>query len=147
MLLTIFNCLVALVLSVKVTTKNDNCNYCQFLVETFEEGLRKTAHQHFAGGDTAWEEKNLGKYATSETRLIEVMEGVCKERTLVKPTKHKGLTGLEFKYVVPMVILENSVVCAQELNKELLHAMDVANVIVINIFLDVKITAKVIGEC
>ena len=28
------------------------------------QGMRNTARDHFGGGDTAWEEKNLGKYAT-----------------------------------------------------------------------------------
>ncbi|UMM29391.1 hypothetical protein L5515_011773 [Caenorhabditis briggsae] len=66
-------------------------------VSTFDEGLKKTARHHFAGGDTAWEEKNLGKYKTSETRLIEVLEGVCKKSSLPNIDKFTGISELEFK--------------------------------------------------
>lgn len=77
--------------------KNEKCKACAFLVDTFNAGLEKTANQHFAGGDTAWEEKNLGKYKTSETRLVEVMEGVCKKRTLGNTDKYSHVKELEFK--------------------------------------------------
>lgn len=39
--------------------------------------MEKTARNHFGGGDTAWEESRLGSYARSETRLLEILEGVC----------------------------------------------------------------------
>ncbi|KAK6752549.1 hypothetical protein RB195_003771 [Necator americanus] len=77
--------------------ENDRCRYCHFLVATFEAGLRRTARQHFAGGDTAWEEKKLGKYATSETRFVEVMEGICKKNTIVEMDPFHGLHELEFR--------------------------------------------------
>ena len=32
---------------------------------------------NFGGGNTKWEEKKLGKWATSETRLLEVIENAC----------------------------------------------------------------------
>ncbi|PIO67176.1 hypothetical protein TELCIR_11087, partial [Teladorsagia circumcincta] len=76
---------------------NDKCGYCHFLVATFEAGLRRTARHHFAGGDTAWEERNLGKYATSETRFIETMEDVCRKNSLKDTSKFNGLTDLESK--------------------------------------------------
>ncbi|CAI5449121.1 unnamed protein product [Caenorhabditis angaria] len=77
--------------------KNEKCRTCNFLIATFEEGLKNTARNHFAGGDTAWEEKNLGKYKTSETRLIEVLEGVCKKSTISNIDKFHGISDLEFK--------------------------------------------------
>jgi len=46
-------------------------------VTKFQEGIEKTAKNHFGGGDTAWEESRLGKYARSETRLLEILENVC----------------------------------------------------------------------
>merc|ERR1712176_40402 len=36
--------------------------------------FNKTKGQNFGGGNTAWEEKSLGTYATSETRLVEILE-------------------------------------------------------------------------
>ncbi|UMM29389.1 hypothetical protein L5515_011773 [Caenorhabditis briggsae] len=81
----------------EVVIKNEKCRTCNFLVSTFDEGLKKTARHHFAGGDTAWEEKNLGKYKTSETRLIEVLEGVCKKSSLPNIDKFTGISELEFK--------------------------------------------------
>lgn len=73
--------LVGITSQKEVVIKNEKCRTCNFLVNTFDEvskiflkycdfsvfcaqGLKKTARQHFAGGDTAWEEKNLGKYKT-----------------------------------------------------------------------------------
>ncbi|CAO82025.1 Protein disulfide isomerase crld-1 [Caenorhabditis elegans] len=81
----------------EVTIKNEKCRTCNFLVSTFDEGLKKTARHHFAGGDTAWEEKNLGKYKTSETRLIEVLEGVCKKSSLPNMDNFMGIAEIEFK--------------------------------------------------
>ncbi|KAJ0047461.1 hypothetical protein NL108_000856, partial [Boleophthalmus pectinirostris] len=40
-------------------------------------GLEKTANQNFGGGNTAWEERKLSKYETSEIRLMEIIEGLC----------------------------------------------------------------------
>jgi len=39
--------------------------------------MEKTRKSNFGGGNTKWEEKSLGKWATSETRLIEVVENAC----------------------------------------------------------------------
>ncbi|CAM9347503.1 unnamed protein product [Bubo scandiacus] len=41
------------------------------------QGLERTEHEGFGGGNTAWEEEKLAKYQHSETRLLEVLEGVC----------------------------------------------------------------------
>ncbi|VDM54463.1 unnamed protein product [Angiostrongylus costaricensis] len=62
-----------------------------------KRGLRKTARNHFAGGDTAWEERNLGKYATSETRFIETMEDICKKAAVNDQHVYSGLENLESK--------------------------------------------------
>ncbi|KAK6042597.1 hypothetical protein COOONC_19898 [Cooperia oncophora] len=61
------------------------------------EGLRRTARHHFAGGDTAWEERKLGKYATSETRFIETMEDICHKSSLKNTDRFNGLADLEAK--------------------------------------------------
>ncbi|XP_022110728.1 cysteine-rich with EGF-like domain protein 2 [Acanthaster planci] len=53
------------------------CDTCRALVKSFQEGMERTARYNFAGGDTDWEEKKLGKYSTSETRLIEIVEQLC----------------------------------------------------------------------
>lgn len=36
-------------------------------------------------------------YYSSETRLVEVMEGVCKKRTMDNTDKYSGVKELEFK--------------------------------------------------
>ncbi|PAV55991.1 hypothetical protein WR25_14356 [Diploscapter pachys] len=89
--------LFAVVFSKEIAIKNERCKVCHFLTETFEAGMRNTARDHFGGGDTAWEEKNLGKYATSETRLVEVQEGLCKKSTLSNTDGYLSIKELEFK--------------------------------------------------
>nr|XP_033782596.1 protein disulfide isomerase CRELD1 [Geotrypetes seraphini] len=58
-------------------SEEEPCDICRYLVVNFKQGLEKTAGQNFGGGNTAWEEKKLAKYETSETRLLEVIEHVC----------------------------------------------------------------------
>uniref|UniRef100_A0A8C8ECV6 Cysteine rich with EGF like domains 2 n=1 Tax=Otus sunia TaxID=257818 RepID=A0A8C8ECV6_9STRI len=41
------------------------------------EGLADTAKKNFGGGNTAWEEKTLSKYESSEIRLVEIIENLC----------------------------------------------------------------------
>lgn len=48
--------------------------YQLILLFSFLQGLDKTKKKNFEGGDVAWEEKKLGKYKTSETRLVEILE-------------------------------------------------------------------------
>uniref|UniRef100_A0A8D0FUW5 Cysteine rich with EGF like domains 2 n=1 Tax=Strix occidentalis caurina TaxID=311401 RepID=A0A8D0FUW5_STROC len=36
-----------------------------------------TAKKNFGGGNTAWEEKTLSKYESSEIRLVEIIENLC----------------------------------------------------------------------
>uniref|UniRef100_A0A2I2YH52 protein disulfide-isomerase n=1 Tax=Gorilla gorilla gorilla TaxID=9595 RepID=A0A2I2YH52_GORGO len=40
-------------------------------------GMVDTAKKNFGGGNTAWEEKTLSKYESSEIRLLEILEGLC----------------------------------------------------------------------
>ncbi|GAA6084814.1 protein disulfide isomerase Creld1, partial [Tachysurus ichikawai] len=42
-------------------------------------GLERTANKNFGGGNTAWEEEKLAKYARSETRLLEIIETACEK--------------------------------------------------------------------
>lgn len=65
-----------LILSLVAAEKKD-CEVCRGLVDKFNEHLEKTARQNYGGGNTAWEEKSLGSYAKSETRLVEVLEKTC----------------------------------------------------------------------
>ncbi|XP_075370545.1 protein disulfide isomerase CRELD1 isoform X2 [Mycteria americana] len=53
------------------------CRACRGLADSFSRGLERTEHEGFGGGNTAWEEEKLAKYQHSETRLLEVLEGVC----------------------------------------------------------------------
>ncbi|KAK7149407.1 hypothetical protein R3I94_008906 [Phoxinus phoxinus] len=53
------------------------CSTCRQLVDNFDKGIEKTANQNFGGGNTAWEERKLSKYESSEIRLMEILEGAC----------------------------------------------------------------------
>lgn len=55
----------------------ENCRICKTIVENFEKGVKDTHKSNFGGGNTNWEEKSLGTYANSETRLVEIMENLC----------------------------------------------------------------------
>ncbi|ELU11891.1 hypothetical protein CAPTEDRAFT_152137 [Capitella teleta] len=39
--------------------------------------MENTENLNFGGGNTKWEERKLGPYATSETRLVEIIENIC----------------------------------------------------------------------
>ncbi|EDO45427.1 predicted protein [Nematostella vectensis] len=41
------------------------------------QGMEKTVKANFGGGNTDWEERKLGSYARSETRLVEIVESLC----------------------------------------------------------------------
>ncbi|KRX79928.1 ATP-dependent RNA helicase SUPV3L1, mitochondrial [Trichinella sp. T6] len=71
----------------------DRCDTCRFLVRSFEKGFNDTNKSHFEGGNTAWENENLGKYSTSETRFIEIMELICskKSKDVKEESKIKNL--------------------------------------------------------
>lgn len=53
-----------LTLGATATPAEDRCKQCKFLVETFKIGMDLTKKAHFAGGNTDWEERNLGRFAT-----------------------------------------------------------------------------------
>ncbi|XP_066553720.1 protein disulfide isomerase Creld1 isoform X2 [Amia ocellicauda] len=53
------------------------CDTCRQLTSSFLQGLEHTANKNFGGGNTAWEEEKLAKYALSETRLLEIVESAC----------------------------------------------------------------------
>lgn len=55
------------------------CGACNNLVNSFLLGMDRTKRGKFEGGDSAWEEKTQPKYATSEVRLVEIVEELCKE--------------------------------------------------------------------
>lgn len=85
LIIDIPNYIDALEASVKKQKKiNDDvvkskCSSCQKLTAKFIEGLEKTRKSGYGGGNTAWEEKSLGKgsFANSETRFLEIIENVC----------------------------------------------------------------------
>uniref|UniRef100_A0A8C6KDC1 Cysteine rich with EGF like domains 2 n=1 Tax=Nothobranchius furzeri TaxID=105023 RepID=A0A8C6KDC1_NOTFU len=53
------------------------CNTCEQIVDNFNKAFDRTAKQNFGGGNTAWEERKLSKYETSEIRLMEIVEDLC----------------------------------------------------------------------
>ncbi|EGD72638.1 cysteine-rich with EGF-like domain-containing protein 2 [Salpingoeca rosetta] len=53
------------------------CHTCKSLVSRFVKGMDRTKADGFGGGNTDWEERSLGAYATSETRLQEILEDTC----------------------------------------------------------------------
>uniref|UniRef100_W5LDC4 Cysteine-rich with EGF-like domains 2 n=1 Tax=Astyanax mexicanus TaxID=7994 RepID=W5LDC4_ASTMX len=55
----------------------DLCSTCRQIVDNFNKGFERTANKNFGGGNTAWEERKLSKYETSEIRLVEILEGLC----------------------------------------------------------------------
>ncbi|XP_020907281.1 cysteine-rich with EGF-like domain protein 2 [Exaiptasia diaphana] len=73
--------IVALSLQISIVrSKRDlkeQCKTCKDIVDAFYKGMEKTIKANFGGGNTAWEERALGSYAKSETRLVEIMEGLC----------------------------------------------------------------------
>ncbi|KAA0713610.1 Cysteine-rich with EGF-like domain protein 1 [Triplophysa tibetana] len=61
------------------TVRTAPCQTCRKLTNSFIEGLERTANKNFGGGNTAWEEEKLAKYARSETRLLEIIEAACEK--------------------------------------------------------------------
>ncbi|CAJ0941213.1 unnamed protein product [Ranitomeya imitator] len=53
------------------------CDSCKKIVDRFREGLEHTSKSNFGGGNTAWEEKTLSRYESSEIRLVEIIENLC----------------------------------------------------------------------
>ncbi|OXU28623.1 hypothetical protein TSAR_010928 [Trichomalopsis sarcophagae] len=71
------------------------CASCKVLVESFKKGIEKTSRGKFEGGDSAWEEDKLGSYKTSEVRLIEIQEGLCKDLDYAQTQCHSLAEDLE----------------------------------------------------
>ncbi|XP_069013033.1 cysteine-rich with EGF-like domain protein 2 isoform X1 [Embiotoca jacksoni] len=79
-LLRILSCATLFVLLQVTDAKKDlksACSTCQQITDNFNKGFERTAKQNFGGGNTAWEERKLSKYETSEIRLMEIVEGLC----------------------------------------------------------------------
>eukprot|EP00051_Salpingoeca_urceolata_P020792 m.317067 g.317067 ORF g.317067 m.317067 type:complete len:428 (+) comp19683_c0_seq8:297-1580(+) len=70
----------ALLLLVGTATRaapKDKCPSCRTIVTKFKQGIVDTEGGGYGGGNTEWEERALGTYATSETRFHEIAESVC----------------------------------------------------------------------
>lgn len=64
------------------STSLGDCQACKLFIESFKNGLERTSRGKYEGGDAAWEEEKLKKsYKRSEMRLIDVQEGICKEKS------------------------------------------------------------------
>jgi len=63
----------------KSAAKLPPCGACTNLVTSFEAGMERTKRGKLEGGDAAWEEKSGQRYATSEVRLAEITEQLCKD--------------------------------------------------------------------
>lgn len=64
----------------KVNSIKINYQFNLYLIKRpsrFSQGFEKTLRGKHEGGDAHWEEKNLGRYKTSELRLIEIQETLC----------------------------------------------------------------------
>ncbi|XP_055541739.1 cysteine-rich with EGF-like domain protein 2 isoform X2 [Wyeomyia smithii] len=55
------------------------CKACTVLVNSFRDGMKRTERSKHEGGDAAWEEERLGSYKTSELRLVEIQESLCRD--------------------------------------------------------------------
>ncbi|KFD73057.1 hypothetical protein M514_00186, partial [Trichuris suis] len=81
--LLVLHTVLPILLASSVSSENDipdHCDVCRIVASGFLKGLKKTEASHFAGGNTDWEDKHLGKYAESETRFIEILEMACPEK-------------------------------------------------------------------
>lgn len=63
--------------SIDARKMDDKCDDCKTFVAQLEVELRKTRHGNFGGGNTAWEERKLGDYLSSEIRYEEMTEKLC----------------------------------------------------------------------
>lgn len=64
-----------------VSAASDKCSTCKEISSKFRQGMVATENHNFGGGNTAWEEKHQGDYKNSETRLVEIIEQVCGEKS------------------------------------------------------------------
>ncbi|KAM9327886.1 cysteine-rich with EGF-like domain protein 2 isoform 2-T2 [Pholidichthys leucotaenia] len=77
LLLPYFTLILVFQVSVAKRDLKSACSTCQQITDNFEKGFERTAKQNFGGGNTAWEERKLSKYETSEIRLMEILEDLC----------------------------------------------------------------------
>ncbi|KAG5845950.1 hypothetical protein ANANG_G00144600 [Anguilla anguilla] len=73
-------CALSLILHIVHTDAKDlrdSCSTCRQITDNFSKGFDRTTKKNFGGGNTAWEERKLSKYETSEIRLVEILEGLC----------------------------------------------------------------------
>uniref|UniRef100_A0A3P9JYE5 Cysteine-rich with EGF-like domains 2 n=1 Tax=Oryzias latipes TaxID=8090 RepID=A0A3P9JYE5_ORYLA len=78
--LRLLSCVTILLVFHAVVAKKDlksACSTCRQITDNFKKGFERTAKQNFGGGNTAWEERKLSKYETSEIRLVEILEELC----------------------------------------------------------------------
>uniref|UniRef100_A0AC35TZ85 EGF-like domain-containing protein n=1 Tax=Rhabditophanes sp. KR3021 TaxID=114890 RepID=A0AC35TZ85_9BILA len=99
MALYLFKFLQILLLSLyaNINLVTGECIACHLLAETFKIGMEATVKGNFAGGNTDWEERKLGKFKTSETRLLEIMEFVCQKSNLKDNKEYAAQKDVEFK--------------------------------------------------
>merc|ERR1712133_204127 len=59
------------------------CGGCKLFAEKFMKGLEKTSGSNFGQEKSDWEPRftneKLGNFAASETRLVEILDGVCEK--------------------------------------------------------------------
>lgn len=65
------------------------CKLCRLLVESFQKGIDRTARGKHEGGDAAWEEEKLRSYKTSEIRLVEIQDSLCKDTNNAEDQCHR----------------------------------------------------------
>ncbi|XP_024139093.1 cysteine-rich with EGF-like domain protein 2 [Oryzias melastigma] len=78
--LRLLSCVTILLFFHAIVAKKDlksACSTCRQITDNFNKGFDRTAKQNFGGGNTAWEERKLSKYETSEIRLVEILEELC----------------------------------------------------------------------
>ncbi|KAG8327705.1 Cysteine-rich with EGF-like domain protein 2 [Homalodisca vitripennis] len=73
-------------------SKEKLCKACTLFTDYFFKGMELTKRDNFGGGNAAWEEENLGSYATSEVRFVDILEKLCDN------AKEKGAC-LEMSYL------------------------------------------------
>ncbi|RUS74765.1 hypothetical protein EGW08_017463, partial [Elysia chlorotica] len=76
-LLVLFQIVVWPSIIVNGKKTKEQCSTCKDISKNFYKGLESTSKSNFGGGNTKWEEKSLKSYATSEVRLVEVIERLC----------------------------------------------------------------------
>ncbi|KJE91184.1 hypothetical protein, variant [Capsaspora owczarzaki ATCC 30864] len=58
----------------------DRCDACRKAVREISTRMTDTAGKNFGGGNTAWEQSRFSAWATSEVRLVEVMDSICSDK-------------------------------------------------------------------